>query len=192
MGGYLGFGTEHAEPGQPSRSTPQVAHQLQSLYSQYLQGLEDMFYGKLYKDRLKAAATQVSTPNAQTTQLPVQNMSSRPILPAGAQGMSAQFLEAVSKIPTANLTESQRKTLEEARRQSMSSQAGPTPAQPTPTQPTPTSTTMATVPLQTMNLQNMPNTPRSMQAAQMANNPQMVFSWIKLREESMKAKFREC
>jgi hypothetical protein len=187
MGGYLGFGTEQAEQGQPSRSSPQVAHQLQQLYAQFLQPLEDMFYGKLYKDRIQAAATQISTPNGQTTKLPPGLPSARSAGAAGTQGMSQQFLEAVSKIPAANLTEQQKKTLDEARRQSFSSQnPGPT--------PTPGSATLASIALQASGSQGqsaIPNTPRSMQAAQMANNPSMVFSWIKAREEQMKSKFRE-
>lgn len=100
--------------------------------------------------------------------------------------MSAQFLEAVSKVPGA-LTEKAKKSIEDARRSS-----GSTPAQiqlaemasnlasnaSNASQPVPQNTTT-------------PNTPKAVQLAQMSSNPAMLLQWIKNREDVMKGKFRE-
>jgi len=168
FGGILGFGGEQTQQGQPTRSTPQVAHQLRQMYDKFVAPLEGMFYGKLWRDKMKAAQLQ------QQNGLPTPNANLGRQLPPGAQGMSAQFLEAVAQVPGATLTDSQRKTLDEARRQSQSSASIPTPpnpAQMTPSQP--------------------PMTPRSIHSAQMANNPAMVFQWVKIREDGTRSKFRE-
>lgn len=173
IGGMLGFGGEQTQQGQPTRSTPQVANQLRQMYAKFVAPLEDMFYAKLWRDKMKAAQQQQQQQAQQQSGLPTPNINLGRQLPPGAQGMSAQFLEAVAQVPGATLTDSQRKTLDEARRQSQSSASIPTPPNPaqlTPAQP--------------------PMTPRSIHSAQMANNPAMVFQWVKIREDGTRSKFR--
>ena len=103
--------------------------------------------------------------------------------------MSAQFLEAVSKVPGA-LTEQQKKTLEEARRMSASSQLGGQQS----AEPIPGPGSAGSVPVQLPPAQigNTPNTPKALQMTQLSNNPAMLLQWIKSREEAMKVKFRKC
>ena len=95
LGGYLGFPTETV-PDQPSRASSQIANQLRNYYLQFIQPLEDMFYGKLYRDRLAAAAEGGQAPTA-------------PAVP-NPQTPNAQT-------PTAGLTEQQKKMLDEVRKQ---------------------------------------------------------------------------
>ena len=52
IGGYLGFASEPVQDGQPARASPMVAGQLRAIFERYLQPLEDLFYKKLYLERL--------------------------------------------------------------------------------------------------------------------------------------------
>ena len=190
MGGYLGFGSEPGQPGQPARSSPQVADQLRRVYAQLIQPLEDMFYQKLYKDVLKAAAAQSQV--SQQNQAPTSQPGMQAPIPLGAQGMSAQFLEAVAKVPGATLTDQQKRMLENARRASQSSQMSVGSQQGSaPSQTTPMNQSQAPLPVQGSSAQQMVGTPRDAQITALKSNPAMMYQWIKSREDAMKSKFRE-
>jgi hypothetical protein len=194
MGGHLGFGTTQSTSGQPSKCTPLIADQLRQLYQHLLQPLEDMFYNRLYSQRVLQASQAGEAQNAQQGQNQNQNQPQVPNAPQGplgislgSQGMSAQFLEAVAKAPAGSLTDQQKKMLEEARRLSLSSQASQTQSQQTPNIQTPA---------------QLPNSNNANQAllgnanviAQMAaakNNPALMYTMIRQKEDLLKQKFRE-
>jgi len=205
LGGFLGFGAEAPQTGQPVRSTPQIANQIRQLYATWVQGLEDAFYMKMYKDRMEKMVAQGQQPQGQQAvpqqqqstpqqQQPASGSTIPRQLPGGTQGMSAQFLDAVAKVPGATLTDQQKRALDEARRASMSSTTGqPTPV-PQQQVPTPGSNSMASVPPQAAQTQanQMANaTSKSISAATMQSNPAIIYQWIKVREDAIRAKFRK-
>ena len=229
LGGLLGLGSEASQSGQPIRSTPQIAAQIRQLYATWVQGLEDAFYLKMYKDRMEKMVAQGQQPQEQQAimqqqqnqqpqqqsqpQVPPQqqpqqhqlqqqqqqqsapSVTPRPPLTGGTQGMSAQFLDAVAKVPGATLTDQQKRALDEARRGSMSSATGlPTPAGQQQQLPTPTSGSFGSLPLQPNQPQQNQNasvTPKPFNPATMQANPALIYQWIKVREEAIKTKFRE-
>lgn len=105
----------------------------------------------------------------------------------GGNGVSAQFLDAVSKAPMVmtGLTEGQKRMVEEARRVAQAQaqaqgQAGNVPGAPGSTTPAGQGQTPGT-----------PLTPALAQTMMIKSSPQMVWQWIRSREDTMRMRFRE-
>ncbi|ORX34790.1 hypothetical protein BD324DRAFT_635028 [Kockovaella imperatae] len=151
LGGYLGFPTETV-PDQPSRASAQIANQLRNFYLQHIQPLEDMFYSKLYRDRLKIAAEGGQTTPQMST------MTQKP------------------PTPSANMTEQQKRILEEVRKNA------------TPTGTSPTNTVTMT-PGKTVSPDQFETMSNPDQIRLIKANPAYALMWTRSKERAMRKKF---
>jgi hypothetical protein len=132
------------------------------IHAHYLSRIEDMFYTSLFNERQKAQNANANANNQQAAQSqPPQQQTPQ---------MSTQFLEAVARGGNGMLNEQQKRALEGRR------QSGQTP--------------------NNGNNVTTSSNGKSSQASDasllqaLKQNPQLVFGWIKQKEDGMKARLR--